>query len=114
MSSRKPRIRPLGSNLRYAASGGQDLDGKLRDTPALSPFDFSVRDQLVAAGIDASCQWAVGGYRTDFAANTSANPDAWSSPSKPTARPTIPPKPPARDRLRQNNFERLGRRFHRI
>ncbi|BFU45761.1 hypothetical protein KRMM14A1004_39980 [Krasilnikovia sp. MM14-A1004] len=107
--------RALASYLRYAASGGQDLDGKLRDTPALNPFEISVRDRLVAAGIDVVCQWGVGGYRIDFAAKHPTQPgrmilaieaDGATYHSAETAR--------ARDRLRQDHLERLGWRFHRI
>jgi very-short-patch-repair endonuclease len=108
-------VKMLRAYLQYAASGGDNLGEVALDKPTLNPFEISVRDSLVAAGIPLVAQYGVAGYWIDFAA---AHPrqagrmvlaieaDGASYHSSPTARD--------RDRLRQEQLERLGWSFHRI
>lgn len=105
----------LRAFLEYAASGGTNLGAVLFEKPALNPFEIDVRDRLTAAGIPLTAQYGVSGYRIDFAA---AHPvqqgrmvlaieaDGASYHSSETARD--------RDRLRQQQLERMGWTFHRI
>jgi very-short-patch-repair endonuclease len=108
-------VQMLRAYLQFAASGGQNLGERTHDRPALNPFEISVRDRLAAAGLPLTAQYGVAGYWIDFAA---AHPhqagrmvlaietDGASYHSSPTARD--------RDRLRQQQLERLGWSFHRI
>lgn len=81
----------------------------------MNPFEIDVRDQLTHAGLDLEPQFGSSGYRIDFAAKHPERPgqmvlaiecDGASYHSAPTARD--------RDRLRQEQLERLGWTFHRI
>lgn len=105
----------LRAYLQYAASGGENLGDVALDKPALNPFEISVRDRLLAAGIPLVAQYGVAGYWIDFAAAHPTQPgkmvlaieaDGASYHSSATARD--------RDRLRQEQLERLGWTFHRI
>jgi very-short-patch-repair endonuclease len=105
----------LRAYLQFAASQGQSLGDVAMEKPALNPFEISVRDRLVAVGIPLVAQYGVAGYWIDFAA---AHPvqlgrmvlaieaDGATYHASPTARD--------RDRLRQEQLERLGWHFHRI
>jgi very-short-patch-repair endonuclease len=108
-------VKMLRAYLQYAASGGKNLGDVALDKPALNPFEISVRDRLLAAGIPLVAQYGVAGYWIDFAAAHPTQPgkmvlaieaDGASYHSSPTARD--------RDRLRQEQLERLGWSFHRI
>jgi very-short-patch-repair endonuclease len=108
-------VRMLRAYLQYAASGGENLGDAALEKPALNPFEISVRDRLTAAGIPLVAQYGVAGYWIDFAAAHPAQPgrmvlaieaDGASYHSSSTARD--------RDRLRQEQLERLGWTFHRI
>ncbi len=99
----------------YAESAGQVLDREVMDTTPLNPFEIDVRDHLQRAGIPLICQYGVSGYRLDFVAKHPDQPgrfvlaieaDGASYHSAQTTRD--------RDRLRQEQLERLGWRFHRI
>ncbi len=101
--------------LQYVASGGGDLGSGPRENPKLNPFEVDVRDRLMAAGVPVIAQYGVSGYTIDFVAADRDQPgrfvlaiecDGASYHSQPTARD--------RDRLRQQQLERLGWRFHRI
>ena len=106
--------RRLGDFLRYAAGDAVLPASTLRDTAALNPFEIQVRDRLRAVGIDVECQLGVAGYFIDFAAKHPTKPgrmvlaieaDGAAYHSAPTTR--------SRDRLRQEQLERIGWRFHR-
>ncbi len=102
--------------LQYAATAG----GILRDaggaaSEPLNAFEILVRDALVAKGLQLVPQWGVSRYRLDFAVQHPERPgqfvlaiecDGASYHSAPDARD--------RDRLRQQQLEALGWRFHRI
>jgi very-short-patch-repair endonuclease len=101
--------------LAYAESHGGRLDLQAAQAPELNAFELDIRDALQAAGIPVISQYGVGGYRLDFAAQHPDQPgrfvlaieaDGASYHSSQTARD--------RDRLRQEQLERLGWRFHRI
>src|SRR6185369_6430678 len=81
----------------------------------LNAFEVDVRDRLTAAGIPVTAQYGVAGYFIDFAAAHPTLPgelvlaiesDGAAYHSSGTARD--------RDRLRQEQLQRLGWRFHRI
>jgi very-short-patch-repair endonuclease len=106
--------RRLGDFLRYAAGDAVLPSSTARDAVALNPFEIQVRDRLRAVGIDVVCQLGVAGYFIDFAAKHPTKPgrmvlaieaDGAVYHSAPTTR--------SRDRLRQEQLERLGWRFHR-
>jgi very-short-patch-repair endonuclease len=101
--------------LSYAQSGGNSLAGADTERPPLNAFEIDVRDRLVAAGIPVTPQYGVAGYYIDFVAAHPTLPDELvlaietdgaTYHSSGTARD--------RDRLRQEQLERLGWRFHRI
>lgn len=108
-------VRLLREYLEYAASRGAALGRAAREKPALNPFEINVRDQLTRAGIPLTPQHGCSGFLIDFAAKHPSRPgqfvlaiecDGAGYHSSPTARD--------RDRLRQEQLERLGWRFHRI
>jgi very-short-patch-repair endonuclease len=101
--------------LAYAESCGEKLDRQAAEAPKLNAFELDIRDALEKAGVPLVCQHGVGRYRLDFAAKHPEKPgrlvlaieaDGASYHSAETARD--------RDRLRQEQLERLGWRFHRI
>ena len=113
--SNKPGVALLRAYLEYAAARGADLGAASTTVPALNAFEISVRDALVSAGVPVASQYGASGFRIDFAAMHPDRPgqpvlaiecDGASYHAQPTAR--------ARDRLRQDQLERLGWRFHRI
>jgi very-short-patch-repair endonuclease len=100
--------------LKYAESGGIDLEGAEANTP-LNPFEIDVKYRLEQAGLEVIPQYGTSGFRIDFAVPhptrrgrfaLAVEADGASYHSAPTARD--------RDRLRQQVLERLGWRFHRI
>jgi very-short-patch-repair endonuclease len=108
-------VKLLRAYLQYVESRGANLGDALKEKPPLNPFEIQVRDRLTAAGIPVVAQYGVAGYWIDFAAQHPTKPgrmvlaieaDGASYHSSPTARD--------RDRLRQEQLERLGWRFHRI
>lgn len=105
----------LRAYLEYCASHGTDLGPVAASIPELNPFEVDIRDWLERAGLQLSPQFGSSGYRIDFAAKHPAEPgrmvlaiecDGASYHSSPSARD--------RDRLRQEQLERLGWTFHRI
>jgi very-short-patch-repair endonuclease len=108
-------VRLLRDYLLYTASGGTVYgDGRVGATP-LNPFEADVADTLERAGIPVIPQWGASGYRIDLVAKHPDRPgefvlaiecDGASYHSCHTARD--------RDRLRQQQLEALGWRFHRI
>ena len=102
--------------LEFAASGGRSLgDRGVSGGVAMNPFEAAVFDALTTKGIPLEAQWGVSQYRIDLVAKHPSQPgrmvlaiecDGASYHSAPTARD--------RDRLRQQQLEALGWRFHRI
>lgn len=102
--------------LEFAASGGHSLgDRGVSGGVSMNPFEAAVFDALSAKGIQLEAQWGVSRYRIDLVAKHPSQPgrmvlaiecDGASYHSAPTARD--------RDRLRQQQLEALGWRFHRI
>jgi len=105
----------LRSYVRYAESGGEDLGERATIIPQLNAFEVDVRDTLTAKGMRLVPQHGASGYRIDFAVQDPEQPgrfilaiecDGASFHSAQSARD--------RDRLRQEQLERIGWRFHRI
>jgi very-short-patch-repair endonuclease len=101
--------------LQYAASEGQLLGDTGHSGVPLNPFEADVFDALSARGLSLLPQWGASGYRIDMVAQHPKTPgrfvlaiecDGASYHSLPTVR--------ERDRLRQQQLEGLGWRFHRI
>jgi len=99
----------------YVESRGTNLGDRHLTLPALNPFEVDVRDTLAEHGLDLVPQHGVSGYRIDFAVRHPDRPgelvmaiecDGAAYHSAETARD--------RDRLRQQQLETLGWRFHRI
>jgi len=108
-------VRLLRLYLQYVESGGANLSDDLRSTPVLNPFEVDVMDTLTKRGLILTPQYGASGYRIDFAVSHPDQPgrhvlaiecDGASYHASPSARD--------RDRLRQEQLERLGWRFHRI
>jgi very-short-patch-repair endonuclease len=101
--------------LQYAQSHGEKLGDEALHIPELNPFEVDVRDTLTRAGIPLTAQYGASGFRIDYAAQHPTQPgrmvlaiecDGVTYHSSETARD--------RDRLRQEQLERLGWTFHRI
>ena len=101
--------------IQYAASQGKILGDAGHSGVALNPFEADIYEALTAEGIPLLPQWGVSGYRIDLVAQhpqqtgrfvLAIECDGASYHSLPTAR--------ERDRLRQQQLETLGWRFHRI
>src|SRR5439155_6599454 len=98
-----------------AAAGGDLGNDRGRSDIAPNLFEADVADALAAAGIVTVPQWGASSYRIDLVAQHPARPgrlvlaiecDGATYHSAPTARD--------RDRLRQQDLEALGWKFHRI
>jgi hypothetical protein len=108
-------VRLLRGFLEYAAAEGHRLEtGNATDVP-LNDFEQSVFDELTRHGLNLVGQVGSSRYRIDMVATHPTKPgrfvlaiecDGASYHSAPTARD--------RDRLRQQQLEALGWRFHRI
>lgn len=101
--------------IQYAASEGKILGETEQSGVPLNPFEKDIYDALTGKGISLLPQWGVSSYRIDMVAQHPQQPgrfvlaiecDGASYHSLPTARD--------RDRLRQQQLESLGWRFHRI
>ena len=101
--------------IQYAASEGKILGETEQSGVPLNPFEKDIYDALTGKGISLLPQWGVSSYRIDMVAQHPQQPgrfvlaiecDGASYHSLPTARD--------RDRLRQQQLEALGWRFHRI
>ena len=108
-------VRMLRDYIEYAAGGGRKLGAGAIDAPPLNSFEIDIKDRLERRGLKLQPQYGVSGYRIDFAAMHPDEPgrpilaieaDGAQYHSAQAARD--------RDRLRQENLERLGWRFHRI
>jgi very-short-patch-repair endonuclease len=101
--------------IQYAASEGKILGETEESGVQLNPFEKDIYDALTGKGISLLPQWGVSSYGIDMVAQHPQQPgrfvlaiecDGASYHSLPTARD--------RDRLRQQQLEALGWRFHRI
>lgn len=108
-------VRLLRGFLEYAASEGARLESGTVTDVSLNEFEQSVRDELTRNGLNLVGQVGSSRYRIDLVAMHPSKPgryvlaiecDGASYHSAPTARD--------RDRLRQQQLEALGWRFHRI
>jgi very-short-patch-repair endonuclease len=107
--------RILRAYLRYAESGATNFGEHAMVKPVLNAFEVDVRDTLSRHGVPVTAQLGVSGYWIDFAAKHPTREgkyvlaiecDGATYHSSETARD--------RDRLRQEQLQRLGWRFHRI
>jgi very-short-patch-repair endonuclease len=105
----------LRQYLQYVDSGGTNLGDAVIDKPALNPFEVDVRDALARHGLKLTAQYGTSGYWIDYVVAHPTQPgrhvlaiecDGATYHSSESARD--------RDRLRQEQLERLGWRFHRI
>ncbi len=105
----------LRAYLEYAASGGAKFGGSGASSVGLNHFEADVADALRAHGLDVVGQWGTSGYRLDLVVRHPEQPgrfvlaiecDGATYHSAHTARD--------RDRIRQQQLEGLGWRFHRI
>jgi very-short-patch-repair endonuclease len=105
----------LRQYLQYIESDGANLGDHVQDKPALNPFEVDVRDTLLRHGLKLTPQYGTSGYWIDFAVQHPSQPgryilaiecDGATYHSSDSARD--------RDRLRQEQLERQGWRFHRI
>jgi very-short-patch-repair endonuclease len=108
-------VRLLRAYLEYAASGGQRLGVGTVTAKPLNKFEQSVSDELTGRGVNVIGQVGMSRYRIDLVAMHPKRPgryvlaiecDGATYHSAPTARD--------RHRLRQQQLEALGWRFHRI
>jgi len=113
--SRAEGVKLLRQYLQYVESDGSNLGDRVIDKPALNPFEVDVRDTLTARGLHLVAQYGCSGFWIDFAVQHPTDRgryvlalecDGASYHSSESARD--------RDRLRQDQLERLGWRFHRI
>jgi very-short-patch-repair endonuclease len=108
-------VKLLRQYLQYVESDGTNLGDHVLDKPALNPFEVDVRDTLLRRGLKLTAQYGTSGYWIDFAVQHPTQPgryvlaiecDGATYHSSQSARD--------RDRLRQEQLERQGWRFHRI
>lgn len=108
-------MKMLRHYLGYVESGGENFGDRILEKPALNPFEVDVRDTLTHHGLTLIPQYGASGYWIDFAVMHPTKPgkcvlalecDGATYHSSHSARD--------RDRLRQEQLERLGWHFHRI
>ena len=108
-------VQLLRQYLQYVESGGENLGDAVIEKPHLNPFEVDVRDTLTQRGLKLVAQYGSSGYWIDYAVAHPTQPgryvlaiecDGATYHSSESARD--------RDRLRQEQLERLGWRFHRI
>jgi very-short-patch-repair endonuclease len=107
-------VKLLCQYLQYVESGGTNLGDVILDKPLLNPFEIDVRDTLTKKGLRLTAQYGSSGFWIDFAVRHKTKTqyvlalecDGATYHSSESARD--------RDRLRQDQLERLGWRFHRI
>lgn len=101
--------------LQFIQSGGENLGDRVLEKPELNPFEVDVRDTLQRHGLKLTAQYGTSGYWIDYAVQHPTQPgrhvlaiecDGATYHSSESARD--------RDRLRQEQLERLGWRFCRI
>jgi very-short-patch-repair endonuclease len=105
----------LRQYLQFVESGGTNLGDAILDKPALNAFEVDVRDTLAQRGLRLTPQYGVSGFWIDFVVHhptaegrlvLAIECDGATYHSSESARD--------RDRLRQEQLERIGWRFHRI
>ena len=107
-------VQLLSQYLQYVESAGRNLGDSIVEKPQLNPFEVDVKDTLTKRGLRLTPQYGTSGYWIDFAVHHKTRPeyvlaiecDGATYHSSESARD--------RDRLRQEQLERLGWRFHRI
>jgi very-short-patch-repair endonuclease len=108
-------VKLMRQYLQYVESDGANLGDRVLEKPALNPFEVDVRDTLERRGLKLTPQYGSSGYWIDFAVQHPTQSgryvlalecDGATYHSSESARD--------RDRLRQEQLERLGWRFHRI
>jgi very-short-patch-repair endonuclease len=108
-------VQLLRQYLQYIETGGTSLGDQVLEKPALNPFEVDVRDALLRRGLKLTPQYGTSGYWIDFAVQhpdqlgryiLAIECDGATYHSSQSARD--------RDRLRQEQLERQGWRFHRI
>ncbi|MCH8066736.1 MAG: DUF4011 domain-containing protein [Chloroflexi bacterium] len=108
-------VKLLRQYLQYVESDGTNLGDRIHEKPALNPFEVDVRDTLENRGLELTPQYGVSGYWIDFVVKhpeqagryiLAIECDGATYHSSDSARD--------RDRLRQEQLERLGWRFCRI
>jgi very-short-patch-repair endonuclease len=108
-------VKLLRQYLQYVESGGANLGDRVIDKPVLNPFEVDVRDTLARRGLKLTAQYGSSGYWIDFAVQHPIQPgryvlalecDGATYHSSESARD--------RDRLRQEQLERIGWKFCRI
>ena len=113
--SKAKGVEMLRLYLQYAASNGGNLGDSGHTGFPMNSFEADIYDTLASKGIPLLSQWGASRYRIDLVAKHPQKPgrfvlaiecDGASYHSAPTARD--------RDRLRQQQLEALGWRFHRI
>jgi very-short-patch-repair endonuclease len=113
--SQAPGVELMRQYLQYVDSDGRNLGDVIVNKPALNPFEVDVRDTLSRHGLKLVAQYGSSGYWIDYAVAHPAQPgqyvlaiecDGATYHSSESARD--------RDRLRQEQLERIGWRFHRI
>ena len=108
-------VRMLRDYIAYAGSGGRVLGSVDTEAPPLNPFELDIKRRLEARGMSLQTQYGVSGYRIDFAV---MHPQERGRPilaiEADGAQYHSAQSTRDRDRLRQENLERLGWRFHRI
>jgi very-short-patch-repair endonuclease len=113
--SKAEGVKLLRSYLQYAESEGTNLGEVIKEKPELNPFEVDVRDTLERQGLRLTPQLGTSGYWIDYAVHHPEEPgryvmaiecDGATYHSSQSARD--------RDRLRQEQLERVGWRFCRI
>lgn len=108
-------VKLLRQYLQYVESGGTNLGDRVPEKPVLNPFEVDVRDTLARRGLKLTPQYGSSGYWIDYAVQHPTQPgryvlalecDGATYHSSESARD--------RDRLRQEQLERLGWKFCRI
>jgi very-short-patch-repair endonuclease len=108
-------VKLLRQYLQYVESDGSNLGDVILEKPPMNPFEVDVRDTLQRRGLKLTAQYGSSGYWIDFAVQHPVQPgryvlaiecDGATYHSSKSARD--------RDRLRQEQLERLGWCFHRI
>lgn len=108
-------VRLLRAYLRYAETGGTDLGGVAEARPPLNGFERDVLGVLEQMGIGAVPQLGTSGYYLDFALRHPQRAGRYVLAVEcDGANYHAAPNTRERDRLRQQQLEVIGWRFHRI
>ncbi|TSD95366.1 DUF4011 domain-containing protein [Skermania sp. ID1734] len=113
--STAPGVAMLRAYLRYTRNRGEVGNETAEHATQLSPFEVSVRDKLTAAGMPVVPQYGVAGDHIGFAIADSRRPDAMVlAVEADTAAYHCAATVRDRDRLRQEQLQRLGWGYHRF